>query len=88
MIKGLIFVIVLAIMYWAIYFTQSPPDRTERSMRNMNVTLLETTVEIFRTSERRNPESLHELVSKEYIESLPDDGGIPFEYDPITGEVR
>ncbi len=88
MIKGLIFVIVLAMIYWAIYFTQSPPDRTERSMRNMNIALLETTVEIFITSEGRNPDSLQELVSKEYIDSLPDDGGIPFKYDPVSGQVR
>ncbi len=87
MIKGFLFVIVLAIIYWAIYFMQTP-STPESSARKINATLLETTVEIFSTSENRNPETLAELVEKGYIESLPEDEGRPFKYNSATGEVK
>lgn len=94
--KGLLFIIVLAIVYWAIYFisvnSSDTPQRTAPednfSAREASAKLLEATAAVFRQVEGRHPHTLYELVEQGYIDALPDDGGEPFEYDPNTGRVR
>ncbi|MGM0441234.1 MAG: hypothetical protein ACQEQC_02305 [Elusimicrobiota bacterium] len=102
--KGFVVLVIFAGVYWGYHYTylakndeadssQKPAAKeTENNIpeitRRANINMLETSIEIFKNKENRLPNSLKELVEKDYLDKIPDYGNTKWEYDPQTGKVK
>jgi hypothetical protein len=57
--------------------------------KTIDTTALNQAVQLFHTQEGRFPTTLSELVTKQYLRSLPPPpNGMKYDYNPKTGQVR
>ena len=101
--KGLIFIVLAAMLYWGYFYIKRitpkkpiitgeeiivPVQKAEKMVRKSNLSMLETSIIIFKQSEGRYPIRLQELVEKGYLSKIPDPGGIMWEYNQQDGSVK
>lgn len=59
------------------------------SERTLNTLGLNQAIQMFHTQEGRYPKTLNELVSPNYLSSLPQPpAGMKYDYNPSTGQVK
>jgi len=57
--------------------------------KSIDTSSLNQAVQLFQAQEGRLPKTLNELVTKQYLRSLPPPpNGMKYDYDPQTGQVR
>lgn len=100
--KGMVFIFIIAVIYWGYYFTRKNPPRqmvaageikapieeVSLIVHNANLNILQTSIEIFGQEQGRLPHNLTELVDKGYLSKLPDSGGFEWQYNSENGSVN
>jgi len=95
--RGFIILLLIALIYWGFFFADQVMDSSQKeregfttaeSRRETALKVIENQMEVFMIIEGRYPDSLEELVEKEYMEALPDPKGRPWEYDQSAGRVK
>lgn len=66
----------------------APVRKAEKMVRKSNLSMIETSIIIFKQSEGRFPRDLQELVKEGYFSKVPDSGGTMWEYNQQDGSVK
>ncbi|NLB34667.1 MAG: hypothetical protein GX817_02440 [Elusimicrobia bacterium] len=95
--KGFIVLLLIALVYWGYFFSgkiRNLPEQEKTGSdvmeipREAGLKIIEGQVKIFEVIEGRYPDTLEELIEKEYMGVLPDAYGRPWEYDSSDGRVN
>jgi hypothetical protein len=96
--KGLLFIVIISVVFWGYYFMQKRPVKENRikstvkethdSVHEANLHILETSIMIFKQKEERFPLDLQGLVDKGYLSRIPDSGQTEWDYNPQNGSIN